>query len=248
MIVSLPMAAAFVLAGLFFGSLATVLSHRLPQGQPVGMVRSRCPNCAAVLGPADLVPLLSWLFAGGRCRHCGQPISWRYPVIELATGLLFVIAWWQADGDFPLAVLLASTAFGLLVISVADLEAGIIPDAMLLFLAPVAVVWRWYLGGDWLDAVSGAIVGMTVSYAVRWGFRRWRGKDGLGLGDVKFLGLAGFYLGLSGLGAYLSLSGILGVALGIGWRIAGRGPTIPFGPALCVSLFLGLLFPDVLFL
>lgn len=162
--------------------------------------------------------------------------------------LLFVAAWWQGDGDLLAAALLALTAFGLMVITVADLEAGIIPDAMLLFLAPVAVAWRWQGDGDWLDALAGAVVGGAVSYAVLWSFRRWRGKDGLGLGDVKFLGLAGLYLGVSGLGGYLVLAGVLGSLSGIGWRLAGRGPAFPFGPALCGSLLIGLYSPDVFIL
>lgn len=237
---------AFALVGLLFGSLATALSYRLPLGLPIGMARSHCPKCGTVLGPLDLLPILSWLVAGGRCRHCGQTISWRYPGIELAMTALFAAACWQGEGDLLSSLLLSLTVFGLLVIAIADWEAGIIPDAMLLFLVPVALVWRWYVDADWFDAVCGACVAMMVSYTLRWGFRRWRGKDGLGLGDVKFLGLAGFYLGLSDLGVYLLLSGALGIALGVGWRRAGRGPAFPFGPALCASLLVGLFFPGVL--
>jgi len=235
----------FILLGLIFGSLATALSHRLPRGLTVGMDRSRCPKCDAVLGIADLVPLFSWLATGGRCRYCGQTISARYPVIELVTALLFAAAWRQGAGDLPVSVLLALTAFGLVVICVADMEAGVIPDAMLLFLSPVAMVWRCAVDGDWLDALIGAIVAILLSSAVRWAFFRWRGKDGLGLGDVKFLGVAGLYLGLSGLGVYLLLSGALGLLFGVGWRLAGRGPVFPFGPALCLTLLVGVFFPNV---
>jgi leader peptidase (prepilin peptidase)/N-methyltransferase len=158
---------------------------------------------------------------------------------------LFAAAWRLGEGDLVVSILLALTAFALLVITVADLESGIIPDAMLLFLIPLALVWRWHGDGDWLDAACGAALGLAVAYAVRWGFRRWRGKDGLGLGDVKFLGLAGLFLGLSGLGVYLLVSGLLGLLLGIGWRLAGRGPIFPFGPALCASLLVGMVWPDV---
>ncbi len=239
------LAAVFVLLGLVFGSLATALSHRLPQGLPIGKDRSRCPKCAAVLGVADLVPVFSWLAAGGRCRHCGQAVSWRYPLIEILVALLFAAAWWRGGGDLWASMLLALTGFGLMVITVADLEAGIIPDVMLLFLVPVALAWRWQGDGDWADAISGAVAAAAASFAVRWAFRRWRGKDGLGLGDVKFLGVAGLYLGVSGLGAYLLLAGLLGLLLGTGWRLAGRGPMFPFGPALCGSLLVGLYCPNV---
>jgi leader peptidase (prepilin peptidase)/N-methyltransferase len=229
----------FILLGLIFGSFATALSYRLPQGLPIGRDRSRCPKCGTVLGVADLVPLLSWMMSRGRCRHCGQAISWRYPMIELVVTLLFAVACWQGDGDLLGSSLMALTAFALVVIAVADLECGIIPDAMLLFMVPLAVLWRWHDDGGWIDAACGAVVGIVISYGLRWGFRRWRGKDGLGLGDVKFIGIAGWYLGLSGLGDYLLLSGLLGLLMGIGWRLSGRGAAFPFGPALCASLLLG---------
>lgn len=248
MIAAQPLAevVAFILFGLAFGSLATALSHRLPQGLPIANDRSRCPKCDKVLGPLDLFPVLSWLVFRGRCRHCGQAISWRYPAIELVVAALFAAAWWHFGGETVPAAILALTAFGLTVITVADLEAGIIPDAILLFLAPLAVVWRWMDdGGWWWDAAAGALAGAGVSFGLRWAFRRWRGRDGLGLGDVKFLGMAGLFVGLRDLGAYLLLSGALGLVLGLAWRLAGRGPVFPFGPALCAALLLGLFHPEI---
>lgn len=233
----------FALAGLAFGSFASALSYRLPRGMDVVSDRSRCPRCQAVLAARDLLPLLSWILAGGRCRHCRAPISWRYPAIELATAALFAAAWWRGQGDLATASLLAVTMFGLVVIVVADLEGGIIPDLALLGLLPVAGLWRWHGGGDWLDGAIGAALGLGLSWTARWAFRRWRGRDGLGLGDVKFLGLAGLYLGVTGLGPLLALSGVLGLAVGLIWRLAGRGAAFPLGPALCAALGLGLFWP-----
>ncbi|MDR3440067.1 prepilin peptidase [Telmatospirillum sp.] len=236
---------ALTLVGLLFGSLAGGLSYRLPRGLPIGSDRSRCPSCRATLGPVDLIPVLSWLMLRGRCRHCGKPVSWRYPVIELVTAALFLWSGWLSGADLPMAVMLSLTAFGLVVIAVVDLEAGIIPDGMLLFLIPLAVLWRRYGDGEWLDASLGALLAGSISYGVRWGFLRWRRRDGLGLGDVKFLCVAGFYVGLSGLGGYLVASALLGICLGFGWRLGGRGPVFPFGPALCAGLLLATFFPDI---
>jgi prepilin signal peptidase PulO-like enzyme (type II secretory pathway) len=231
------------LFGLVFGSLAGALSYRLPRGLPIGMDRSRCPNCQAVLGLPDLLPILSWLFFRGHCRHCGGAVSWRYPVIEAATALLFVASFCQAGGDPLAAAPLALICFALVVIIVADFEEQIIPDAMLLLLLPLALYWRWTVDGDWLDAALGCVTGGAASYGLRWAFLRWRGKDGLGLGDVKFLGVAGLIVGLSGLGGYLMTSGLTGIALGLIWRFAGRGPIFPFGPALCLALLFAVFFP-----
>ena len=224
------------LLGLIFGSLASALSYRLPRGLPIAADRSRCSSCNAMLGARDLVPLLSWVVNRGRCRHCGAPVSWRYPAMEVVTALIFVGAWLVSGEDPIRAVLLALTGFGLVVITVADLEERIIPDVMLLFLLPVAVGWRYVTDQDWIDAGLGAMFGLGVSFGLRWAFRRFRGKDALGLGDVKFLGVAGIYLGLQEFGRYLVLAGLVGIALGLAWRTMGKGAVFPFGPALCVAL------------
>jgi prepilin signal peptidase PulO-like enzyme (type II secretory pathway) len=236
----------FAVLGLVFGSFATALCHRLPRGLPIVNDRSRCPHCRTTLGAVDLLPVFSWLLSRGRCRHCGEPISWRYPVIEAVMAALFLLAWWRSEGDLIVAALLALTALGLVVIVVVDLEEGIIPDAVLLGLLPLAVAWRWRVDADWLDAGLGAALGFLLTLAVRIGFRAWRRKEGLGLGDVKFLGVAGIYVGLSGLGGFLLLSGLLGLVLGLGWRWSGRGAVFPFGPALCAALLLGVFDPSLL--
>ena len=227
---------AAALLGLIFGSLASALSYRLPRGLPTAADRSRCSSCDATLGARDLVPLLSWVFHRGRCRHCGAPVSWRYPAIEAVTALVFAGAWMAGAGDPLRAALLALTGFGLVVITVTDLEERIIPDVMLLFLLPVALAWRYVTDPDWIDAGLGAMFGVGVSLGLRWAFRRFRGKDALGLGDVKFLGVAGVYLGLQEFGRYLVIAGLVGIVLGLAWRGVGKGAVFPFGPALCVAL------------
>jgi len=225
--------AAFL--GLLFGSLASALSYRLPRALPVFADRSRCTACGAALRPWDLVPLLSWALSRGRCRHCGAPVSWRYPTIELVTALLFAAAWFIGEGSLPLTAILAAAGFALVVIVVADLEEQIIPDAMVLVLLAAGLGWRWLAGG-WTDALLGAAAGLLLSLGLRWVFLRWRGVDALGLGDVKFLGVAGIYLGVTDLAHYLVLAGLCGIVFGLAWRRVGRGEAFPFGPALCAAL------------
>ena len=226
----------FGVLGLVAGSFATAASHRLPLNQPIAADRSRCPHCGHTLGARDLVPVFSWVASRGRCRHCGAPIAIRYPAIELLTTALFVGAWWAAAEDAMAAGLLALTALGLVVIAVADLEARIIPDVVLVALLPVAIAWRWDQGGDWVDGIAGALLGSGLLYGLRAAFKAVRGVDGLGLGDVKFVGLAGFYVGATGLAPFLLLGGLFGIGFGLLWRAIGRGAVFPFGPALCVAL------------
>ncbi len=230
--------------GLVFGSFATALSWRLPRGIAMGADRSRCPACDHVLGPADLVPVLSWLLSRGRCRHCGAAVHWRYPVIELATMALFLGIW--ALG-LPLAqtLVLGGVALGVVVMTVTDLEDFMIPDAVLLGLAPLALVWRWLTGWDGIDLAAGTLAGLGLGLALHYGSKALRGQAGLGLGDVKFLGVAGAFLGLVGLVPFLILSGLAGILLGGLWRLAGGGAAFPFGPALAASLMAGLMWPGL---
>ena len=109
--------------GLVFGSFATMLSHRLASGGDVAGRRSACPSCGARLGVRDLVPLFSWLFLRGRCRHCAAAIGWRYPAVEAVCALAFVAAWWAAGGFGAAFALLAALAVVLVAMSAVDLSA-----------------------------------------------------------------------------------------------------------------------------
>jgi prepilin signal peptidase PulO-like enzyme (type II secretory pathway) len=226
----------FALLGLVGGSFATAASHRLPLDRPIAMDRSRCASCGHTLGAADLVPVLSWIVTRGRCRYCGTRVSARYPLIEIVTMIVFVAAWWLGQADIVIAALLALTGLGLVIIVVADLEARIIPDKVLMAMIPLAILWRWRTQGDWVDGVAGMVIGFGVMYGLRAAFKALRGVDALGLGDVKFLGLAGFYVGVSGLPPLLVLGGLIGIVFGLVWRAVGKGAAFPFGPALCVAL------------
>jgi leader peptidase (prepilin peptidase)/N-methyltransferase len=234
----------YAVLGLVAGSFATAASHRLPRDLPLAVDRSRCPSCDHVLGAGDLVPVLSWLAARGRCRYCGAPVSVRYPATELLMALLFVGAWRLAGDDDLAAAMLALTALGLVVIAIADLEARIIPDPVLLGLLPVAVAWRWHNGGDWVDGIGGAALGSALLFGLRAGFKALRGLDALGLGDVKFMALAGLYVGVTGLAPFLLVSGLAGIGFGLVWRLAKREAAFPFGPALCIALAVMLVAPD----
>lgn len=234
----------FAILGLVAGSFATAASHRLATDQPLAMDRSRCPDCGHTLGPTDLVPVFSWLAAKGRCAYCRAPISWRYPAIELTTTALFILAWKLGGTDLIRSALFALSFLGLVVITVADLEARIVPDKALLAMAPLAGLWRWHLGLDWIDGIAGAVLGGAAMYGLRALFKAIRGIEAMGLGDVKFIVLAGFYAGITGLAPLLVLGGLIGIVFGVIWRLTGRGATFPFGPALCIALAIMLVTPD----
>ncbi|HVI51411.1 MAG TPA: prepilin peptidase [Candidatus Sulfotelmatobacter sp.] len=231
--------------GLIFGSFAGAASWRLPRRITL-FGRSACPHCHAVLSVLDLVPLISWLARKGRCRHCGAVVSPRYAIIETATALLFAVSWLAADGDPAVAALLAGVCTLSVVIIAADLEARIIPDAALLPLLALAVVWHYLQGDGYVDGLAAGALALAAAAALQWGYRALRGFDGLGTGDVKFLGVAGCYLGMFGTAGFLIEAGLLGLLFGLGWRLAGKGAAFPFAPALVVALLAGLIWPPLL--
>ncbi|WP_185961468.1 A24 family peptidase [Telmatospirillum sp. J64-1] len=233
-------AAAF---GLLGGSFVSAWSYRLPRGQSIAAGRSACPACGHELGALDLVPLFSWLVNRGRCRHCKAPVSLRYPLIETVTAAAVVLAALAAAGPVE-AVLLGLVVTLLVALAVVDIEFGLLPDMLHLALLPPALAWRWLLDGTPWWGLAGAAGGLAFGLALHHGFRLVTGRDGLGLGDVKFLGVAGLLLLPWQWGIFPLLAGLFGIATGLAWRALGRGAEFPFGPALIAALALCLLWPE----
>lgn len=243
----LPVAAGL---GLILGSFVSALTWRLPRGLSVARGRSTCPSCDHPLTARDLVPLLSWLAARGRCRHCGATVSARYPLIEAACALLFLLVAARAPAlGWTLPALAAGLALmgTLLALAVVDLEHGLLLDGLNVAAAVPALALRWLDGGaEGLGlALVGALIGGGGAWLLRTGFRLTTGRDGLGLGDVKFLAVAGLLVVPLDWPVFLFLAGLAGVVLGLAWRAAGRGPVFPFGPALILALVVVVLVPNL---
>ncbi len=233
-----------LLAGLCFGSFITLASYRLPRGEDVIVRPSRCPQCGTKLGVRDLFPVLSWLASRARCRHCQKPVHWRYPATELVTALLFLLAYQRLGIGWPLACVLG-LAVGLMVMVVADFEHYIIPDEVHWFLLPLGVAYGIAVERDWTEILSGAGLGLGIGLALCYGYKFLRGREGLGFGDVKFLAVVGTWIGVLPMVPFLFLSGLLGIATALLWRLLKRGEYYPFGPALAASLFICVLYPEV---
>ena len=233
------------LLGLIFGSFATLVSHRLVAGGKIAVARSRCPACKTALGARDLIPLLSWLLAKGACRHCNAAIHWRYPAIEAATAILFLLVFWRA-GPTPEFIALALFATCFVIMAAVDFEHRIIPDEVQLAMAVLGLVRAFaLLTTPLVEVLAGLLAGLFLGAALQKGYKWWRGRDGLGTGDVKFLCVAGIWLGAPGLAPLMLLSGLLGIATALLWRLLGRGEYFPFGPALGLATFLLVVFPEL---
>jgi leader peptidase (prepilin peptidase)/N-methyltransferase len=184
-----------LLTGLTFGSFITLASYRLPLGEDIVVKPSRCPACEHTLGFKDLWPVLSWLCSRGKCRYCKVRVSARYPLTELATAGVFLLIYAQYGVTLQ-GVLLALLAVGLMVMIVADLEHYIIPDEVHYALLPLGLGYQYVTGHEWGDMAGGFVLGAGIGLALHYGYKWLRKKDGLGFGDVKFLAVAGLWLGV----------------------------------------------------
>ena len=204
--------------GLVVGSFLNVCIYRIPRGESIVLPRSRCPRCGAAIRPYDNVPVLSYLILRGRCRSCGDPISIRYPVVELVTGLLFYAC--AAQWDFTPPTFVNSLLLSLLVVLVfVDYEHQILPNVVTIpgilagiLLSPFQADGAYRdiltfsaasaLSPDtleslvpWLGSVIGALVGGGILFVVGYGYQLVRRRHGLGMGDVKMMAMVGAFLG-----------------------------------------------------
>lgn len=225
----------------FIGSWLGVLVRRVPQGRPVVLGRSGCEHCGAALGIADLVPLASFLWARGRCRHCAAPIGWFYPAIELAA-LAIAAAALYADGGGARVWIDAALGWALLCAAWIDAETFRLPDAITLplILAGLAVTWMEQRGAIYNHAAAAAI-GYCSFRLLNAAYFRLRNRNGLGEGDAKLLAACGAWLGLALLPDVVVTAGLIGIAMVLLDRRGGglHGERmIAFGPALAMAFLL----------
>jgi len=226
-----------LLAAPFIGSFLGLLVMRLPAGEPLVMGRSRCDHCGHALAAIDLLPLVSWLASGARCRFCGARLSCFYPGIELAS--LLVALW--AGSLLSGWLLWAGCGLGwsLLALAAIDQRTMTLPDALTLPLLPAGLIVAWVIeAASLLDHAIGAAAGYGLFTLSRALHGKLRGREGLGLGDAKLMAAAGAWLGWQPLPSAVLLAALGGLSM-IACRVAftgaaSAGERIAFGP--CISL------------
>jgi leader peptidase (prepilin peptidase) / N-methyltransferase len=261
--------------GLLFGSFANVVIWRLPRGESLSHPPSHCPRCGHAVRWYDNVPVVSWLALRGRCRDCGEAIAWRYPAVELLSASLWVAAG-IAFGASARTVWAVAFFYLLLILAFIDLDLRRLPNVLVGALAAVGLagvlVWQFaglpatpLIGtaaeGLWSQPVAsaalGILLGAGVSLAIALLYGLVRGRQGLGMGDVKLLGAMGLYLGPFVLLAYL-LGTLVGAVAAVVAIVAAKRSTghararaedeagsssaspltIPFGPWLALGAVL----------
>lgn len=266
-------AALSAVLGLVVGSFLNVVIHRLPkmlerqwqsecaelQGTPpepaatynLIVPRSRCPACNHHIGPLQNIPVLSYLMLKGKCAACANPISLRYPVVEIVSGALTAYIGWHFGASWTA---LATMVFGWAMIALAmiDLDTFYLPDSItlpLVWLGLLAQLAGLFPRVGLEAAVIGAVAGYLSLWSVFWLFKIVTGKEGMGYGDFKLLAAIGAWMGWKALPLVILLSSLVGAIVGIGLIVArrqGRDVPIPFGPYLVVAGLIALFWGDEL--
>ncbi len=247
--------------GLLIGSFLNVVIYRLPkmmerqwaaecaemtgQAPPTQekfnllVPRSRCQKCGHQIRWYENVPVLSYLFLRGKCSACATPISPRYPLVELVTGLLFAWCVWHWGWTLTAAAWCVFAAV-LVALTLIDWDTTLLPDDLtlpLLWLGLLAAA-SGITGVRLADAVWGAAAGYLSLWLVYWGFKLLTGKEGMGFGDFKLYAALGAWFGASALIPIILLAAVIGAVIGILMKMGGQlreGRYVPFGPFLALG-------------
>lgn len=227
------------LAGAAVGSFLNVCIYRWPAGESVVTPRSRCPSCGTAIAWYDNIPVASWIVLGGRCRSCRAGISLQYPLIELATALLWLAA--AVRFGVSLEALRSATFLTLLLgIAMTDAKEMVIPDQFSIGGAALGIAFAAVPGGFPLTrAILGAVVACGLMWLVSWGGEKVFRKPALGLGDVFMMAMVGAFVGLGGALVTVLLGSVLGLLIGVP-VLMRRGEAKVFGAYLPLGTFLAM--------
>jgi leader peptidase (prepilin peptidase)/N-methyltransferase len=235
--------------GLIIGSFLNVCIHRLPKEESLAFPGSRCPACLTPIRPWDNIPLVSFALLRGRCRTCGEAISWRYPLVEALTGVLFVLTVRRFGVTLETAFLLIFLS-GLVVASFIDLDHQVIPNVITLPGIPLGLLAGLLLGEPpLLDRLIGTLAGTGFLYLVLFYGSTFYGQDAMGEGDLNLIALVGAFLGWRAVVITILVGCLSGSAVGIAlilFRRLGRRQHIPFGPFLSLGALVALFWGEQL--
>jgi len=233
----LPVWFVWTLAGILgaeVGSFLNVVIHRVPRDQSIVRPPSRCPKCDRRIRPWENVPVLAWLVLRGRCVGCKEPISWRYPAVEALGALLALGCLWRFGPSYEALALFALLA-AMLAIAFIDWEFMIIPDAISLGFLGLGLVLAPFTGPGIVSAVVGALVGGGLLLGVGILWKKMRGIDAMGGGDIKLMAAVGAFLGAVEVLLVIFFGAFLGALVGaIVMRRTGQAK-IAFGTFLAAA-------------
>jgi leader peptidase (prepilin peptidase)/N-methyltransferase len=235
-----------VLFGLVVGSFLNVCIYRLPLKKSIVSPPSSCPACGERIRFYDNIPVISYVFLLGRCRHCRHPISPQYPVVEAATGLLSLALFLKMGASLEYVFFMLFGA-SLIAITFIDLQHKIIPDVLSLpgIVVGFAVSLFSLSSLSWIDSLIGMVAGGGFLLLVSIAFEKLTGREGMGMGDVKMLAMIGAWMGWRSLLFIVLVSSLSGSLIGgalLALSRQGARTRIPFGPFLALGSLIYLFF------
>ncbi len=253
MIIALPLSA---LIGIILGSFTTALIYRIPrsiswvvpENKNSNFARSKCPTCSNKLSFYELIPVFSWLFLCGKCKNCKASIGKQYIFTEIFL-MIFCMAVYLEWGISWTSLIIMLTAPFITSLMIIDWQYKILPNQLVSIIFIFGIIFHIASYYDYgFDIISFEYIIEYLGGAIIYGFSIWLigvittfllKKESLGFGDVKFFIAAGMWLGLSYLPYFLLISGLIGIIIGTFWQKFKNEATFPFGPALIISLFIG---------
>ena len=224
--------------GLCIGSFLNVCIYRLPASQSISHPRSKCPECDKLIAFYDNIPIFSYLWLKGRCRHCGVKIGLRYPTVELLGGLFALASFLKFGLNIEALVYFAFIAC-LLVVTFIDLDHRIIPDVITLPGIPICFAVSFALPDiTFKSALLGILVGGGSLFLVAWLYSLLTKKEGMGGGDIKLLAMMGALVGWQGVLFTIFVSSLVGTLSGLAVMLQSRKGmklAVPFGPFLSIG-------------
>lgn len=227
------------IVGLVMGSFYTVIGLRAPHNESIILPRSHCDNCKKILKWYELLPVISWIIQGGRCRKCHSKISFFYPIIELLTGLLFALSYYLYGISYEFFAMLVISSL-LIIIFVSDFKYLVILDAPLFLSYIIILVLKYFYFGFntlVLSLISGVILFLFM-YIIKFIGDKIFKRESLGGGDIKLAVFFGFSLGIRLSFMSLVLGSFLAFPYALYYVIKNREKEIPFGPFLMTGMLI----------
>lgn len=227
------------ITGAMLGSFLNVVIYRLPREKSLVWPGSKCPKCNNEIAAYDNIPILSWLLLMGKCRYCKEPISFRYPFIELLTASLFLLTYVNFGLDWRW-VFLAYFISVLLVISWIDIDYMLILNSLSYPALIIGLLYN-FINGKLTESILGSIIGSILFYLIVKLSTLIFKKEGMGMGDVILVAVLGAWLGWQNLIGTIILSFILGSVIGLALLFKrGKSDYFPFGPSLAIGAIITL--------
>lgn len=226
----------FFIIGTVFGSFYNVVGYRIPKGESILYPSSHCPKCNHKLKPMELIPILSFLFLGGKCKNCGEKISWFYPIFEFASGILFALCFVVFGYSLECLFYIVFISM-LLIIIISDYQTMIIPDSVLIVSLGILIIIKFFMssievvGMSLLAGVGAFIFMLLLKLFGDFLFK----KESMGGGDIKLMAIYGFVLGFPMSIVSVFLAAIIGLPISLLVLKSKKNHEIPFGPFLAIS-------------